>query len=101
MRRRAWKSPSVYASHANNVPLSLLSEAQRANLAPDDTSIVLGPADGIRGEIHERAHCVSLGRHRHTHRDEDGRERVPQGEPRSAEFRAERDVRDVGRLRHE
>ena len=33
----------VYASHANNVPLSLLSEAQRANLAPDGTSIVLGP----------------------------------------------------------
>ncbi len=36
----------VYASHANNVPLSLLSEAQHANLAPDDTSIVLGPPTG-------------------------------------------------------
>ncbi len=36
----------VYASHANNVPLSLLSEAQRKNLAPDDTSIVLGPPTG-------------------------------------------------------
>ena len=36
----------VYASHANNVPLSLPSEAQRANLAPDDTSIVLGPPTG-------------------------------------------------------
>jgi L-ascorbate metabolism protein UlaG (beta-lactamase superfamily) len=36
----------VYASHANNVPLSLLSETQRANLAPDDTSIVLGPPTG-------------------------------------------------------
>ena len=36
----------VYASHANNVPLSLLSEAQRANLEPDDTSIVLGPPTG-------------------------------------------------------
>jgi L-ascorbate metabolism protein UlaG (beta-lactamase superfamily) len=36
----------VYASHANNVPLSLLSEAQRASLAPDDTSIVLGPPTG-------------------------------------------------------
>jgi L-ascorbate metabolism protein UlaG (beta-lactamase superfamily) len=36
----------VYASHANNVPLSLLSEAQRANLGPDDTSIVLGPPTG-------------------------------------------------------
>lgn len=36
----------VFASHANNVPLSLLSEAQRANLAPDDTSIVLGPPTG-------------------------------------------------------
>jgi L-ascorbate metabolism protein UlaG (beta-lactamase superfamily) len=36
----------VYASHANNVPLSLLSEAQRAILAPDDTSIVLGPPTG-------------------------------------------------------
>ena len=36
----------VYASHANNVPLSLLSEQQRANLAPDDTSIVLGPPTG-------------------------------------------------------
>jgi hypothetical protein len=36
----------VYASHANNVPLALLSEAQRASLAPDDTSIVLGPPTG-------------------------------------------------------
>ncbi len=36
----------VFASHANNVPLSLLSEAQRANLAPDDTSIILGPPTG-------------------------------------------------------
>jgi L-ascorbate metabolism protein UlaG (beta-lactamase superfamily) len=36
----------VYASHANNVPLSLLSEAHRAALAPDDTSIVLGPPTG-------------------------------------------------------
>ena len=36
----------VYASHANNVPLSLLSEAQRANLGPDATSIVLGPPTG-------------------------------------------------------
>jgi L-ascorbate metabolism protein UlaG (beta-lactamase superfamily) len=36
----------VFASHANNVPLSLLSEAQRANLGPDDTSLVLGPPTG-------------------------------------------------------
>jgi L-ascorbate metabolism protein UlaG (beta-lactamase superfamily) len=36
----------VYASHANNVPLSLLHESQRANLGPDDTSIVLGPPTG-------------------------------------------------------
>jgi L-ascorbate metabolism protein UlaG (beta-lactamase superfamily) len=36
----------VYASHANNVPLSLLSPAQRANLEPDDTSIILGPPIG-------------------------------------------------------
>ncbi len=36
----------VYASHANNVPLSLLSEAQRSILAPDDTGIVLGPPTG-------------------------------------------------------
>jgi L-ascorbate metabolism protein UlaG (beta-lactamase superfamily) len=36
----------VFASHANNVPLSLLSEAQRANLGPDDTSIILGPPTG-------------------------------------------------------
>jgi len=36
----------VYASHANNVPLSLLTEAQRANLGPDATSIVLGPPTG-------------------------------------------------------
>ena len=37
----------VFASHANNVPLSLLSEAQRANLAPDGTSIVIGPPTGL------------------------------------------------------
>jgi len=36
----------VFASHANNVPLSLLSEAQRANLGADNTSIVLGPPTG-------------------------------------------------------
>jgi L-ascorbate metabolism protein UlaG (beta-lactamase superfamily) len=36
----------VYASHANNVPLSLLSEAQRASLEPDGTGIVLGPPTG-------------------------------------------------------
>ena len=36
----------VFASHANNVPLTLLSEAQRANLGPDGTSIVLGPPTG-------------------------------------------------------
>jgi L-ascorbate metabolism protein UlaG (beta-lactamase superfamily) len=36
----------VYASHANNVPLSLLSDAQRASFAPDATSIVLGPPTG-------------------------------------------------------
>ncbi|MES2960271.1 MAG: MBL fold metallo-hydrolase [Pseudomonadota bacterium] len=36
----------VYASHANNVPHSLLSDALRASLAPDDTSIVLGPPTG-------------------------------------------------------
>jgi len=36
----------VFASHANNVPLSLLSDALRANLASDDTSIILGPPTG-------------------------------------------------------
>ena len=36
----------VYASHANNVPLSLLSQAQRAHLEPDGTSLVLGPPTG-------------------------------------------------------
>jgi L-ascorbate metabolism protein UlaG (beta-lactamase superfamily) len=36
----------VFASHGNNVPLSLLSEAQRATLGPDSTSIVLGPPTG-------------------------------------------------------
>ena len=37
----------VYASHANNVPLSLLSEAQRTNFAADDMSIALGPPTGF------------------------------------------------------
>ena len=36
----------VFASHANNVPLTLLSEAQRANLGPDGASIVIGPPTG-------------------------------------------------------
>ncbi len=36
----------VYASHANNVPLSLLSEAQRASLGADNTGLVLGPPTG-------------------------------------------------------
>lgn len=36
----------VYASHANNVPLSLLSEEHRAILGPEGTSIVLGPPTG-------------------------------------------------------
>ncbi|MET0680126.1 MAG: MBL fold metallo-hydrolase [Burkholderiales bacterium] len=36
----------VFASHANNVPLSLLSEAQRAALGPDALGLVLGPPTG-------------------------------------------------------
>lgn len=36
----------VFASHANNVPLSLLSEAQRTALALDDAGLVLGPPTG-------------------------------------------------------
>ena len=36
----------VFASHANNVPLSLLSEAQRAALGADGASIVIGPPTG-------------------------------------------------------
>ncbi len=36
----------VFASHANNVPLALLSEAHRAMHAADGTSIVLGPPTG-------------------------------------------------------
>jgi L-ascorbate metabolism protein UlaG (beta-lactamase superfamily) len=36
----------VFASHANNVPLSLLSEAQRAALGPDGASLVIGPPTG-------------------------------------------------------
>ena len=37
----------VFASHANNVPLALLSETQRANLGPDGASIVIGPPTGF------------------------------------------------------
>lgn len=37
----------VYASHANNVPLSLLSEAQRASLAADGAGLVIGPPTGF------------------------------------------------------
>ena len=36
----------VYASHANNVPLSLLSPAQRAIYEPDGMSVALGPPTG-------------------------------------------------------
>ncbi len=36
----------VYASHANNVPLSLLSPAQRELYEPDGMSVVLGPPTG-------------------------------------------------------
>ena len=36
----------VYASHANNVPRSLLSEPQRSQLAGDNVSIALGPPTG-------------------------------------------------------
>jgi L-ascorbate metabolism protein UlaG (beta-lactamase superfamily) len=36
----------VFASHANNVPLSLLSEAQRAALGPDALGLALGPPTG-------------------------------------------------------
>jgi L-ascorbate metabolism protein UlaG (beta-lactamase superfamily) len=36
----------VFASHANNVPLSLLSEAQRAKLGPDGAGLVIGPPTG-------------------------------------------------------
>jgi L-ascorbate metabolism protein UlaG (beta-lactamase superfamily) len=37
----------VFASHANNVPLTLLSEAHRANLETDGTGVVLGPPTGF------------------------------------------------------
>lgn len=37
----------IYASHANNVPLSLLSAAQRAHHEPDGTGLVLGPPTGF------------------------------------------------------
>ncbi|MBC8022741.1 MAG: MBL fold metallo-hydrolase [Burkholderiales bacterium] len=36
----------VYASHANNVPLSLLSEAHRALHTNEGTSLVIGPPTG-------------------------------------------------------
>lgn len=36
----------VFASHANNAPLSMLSEAQRASLGPDGMSLVVGPPTG-------------------------------------------------------
>jgi L-ascorbate metabolism protein UlaG (beta-lactamase superfamily) len=36
----------VYASHANTVPNSLLSDTQRANFDPDGTGIILGPPTG-------------------------------------------------------
>jgi len=36
----------IYASHANNVPLSLLSPAQLTHLEPDGMSLVLGPPTG-------------------------------------------------------
>jgi L-ascorbate metabolism protein UlaG (beta-lactamase superfamily) len=37
----------VYASHANNMPLSLLSEAHRAQLEAEGTGMVLGPPTGF------------------------------------------------------
>jgi len=36
----------VFASHANNVPLALLSEAQRAQHEPEGSGLVLGPPTG-------------------------------------------------------
>ena len=36
----------MFASHANNVPVALLSEPLRSNLGVDGTSIVLGPPTG-------------------------------------------------------
>ena len=89
----------VYASHANNVPLSLLSEAQRANSRRRTASC--SAADRLRRQVHQRAGRLPFGRHRHPHRDEDGGERIPQGESRADEPRAERGDRDVGRPRDE
>src|SRR5207253_5660932 len=43
---RAIEITPVYASHANNAPLSLLNDSLRGNVAADDTSIVLGPPTG-------------------------------------------------------
>ena len=37
----------IYASHANNVPLSLLSEAARATHTADGTGLALGPPTGF------------------------------------------------------
>jgi hypothetical protein len=37
----------VYASHSNNVPLALLSEAQRATLSADGAGLEFGPPTGF------------------------------------------------------
>ena len=78
----------VYASHANNVPLSLLSEAQRSEPGSGRYEHHPRPADRLRAQVHQRTGRLPVRRHRHSHRDEDGRQRISQGESRSAESRA-------------
>ena len=51
----------VYASHANNVALSLLSEAQRASLDADGGGLVLGPPTGLRRQVYQRPDRLPLG----------------------------------------
>ena len=79
----------VYASHVNNAPPALLSEAQREAAEGGRRRPRIRPRHRLRRQVHQRADRLPLGRHRHPFRDEDGRERVPQGKPRRAQSRAE------------
>ena len=66
----------VYASHVNNAPPALLSEAQREAAEGGRRRPRIRPRHGLRRQVHQWTDRLPLGRHRHPFRDENGRERI-------------------------
>ena len=91
----------VYAAHANSLPLSLLGEAERKSLAANGLSVEPGSPYRLRHQVYQWAYGLPVGGYWHPHRDENDRERFPQGESHAAQSGPERDDPAFGGARGE